>query len=189
MVQVPSAIQSLWTSSELTVDIFGNRTDNFRTESLPEKMAGQERTIAQAKGIPIGNWLYQCDNQKAPKRKCTITHQIAEQGRVVFSWQIAIDHSGNMSARWQTVTGVQIARGIILETSGQKPLTLPYSKCVTGYCESAANLNAGFVETLLETERTTATIHNTSGEAVTYTISVDGLAASLRMLGDGKNKI
>ena len=52
---------------------------------------------------------------------------VSEDGEVKFSWQIAVEPSGKMMARWQTATGIQVKQGIVLEASGQKPLTLPYS--------------------------------------------------------------
>lgn len=189
LAQLPAAVQSGlestgWVDDFLPGETVGRQSDWFYTSSHEP-----DGVIARASGIPIGNWHYQCEKNPVSDSVCSITHQIAEGGKVKFSWQITVDASGRMRARWQTLTGILVDHGIVLETSGQKPLTLPYSKCVAGYCESAADLNPKFIETLLLTDRTTATVHDSAGEPVTYAISVDGLAASLRMLGDSNNRI
>ncbi|MCP4315909.1 MAG: hypothetical protein GY789_07790 [Hyphomicrobiales bacterium] len=189
LTQLPSAFRSALASTGWADKFLPGNSDTAQQRNLSTVKTDPNGVIAQATGIAIGHWLYKCDRRSVTGNSCTITHQVAEGGKVMFSWQIAVDQNGNMSARWQTATGIMIKQGIVLETSGQKPLTLPYSKCVNGYCESAAELNPKFVETLLNTDQTTATVHGTDSEPVTYTISVEGLAASLRMLGDGENKI
>ena len=187
VAQMPPSIQEAWQSSGLEDWLLATRQ---KVMTIAEPAIGAEPIgiITQAGGVPVGHWMYHCDRQQVSDAGCTITHQISENGEVKFSWQIAVEPSGKMMARWQTATGIQVKQGIVLEASGQKPLTLPYSKCESGYCESAAEINPKFIETLLNTERTTATVTDSAGEPVTYPISVDGLATSLRMLDGGEEK-
>lgn len=187
LTQLPSSVRSAWVSTGLA-DKFDEGI-NWSRQKLSTVKTDPNGIIARATGTPVGHWFYTCDRQSVPANSCTITHQITQDGKVMFSWQISVDPSGHMNALWQTATGIQVNQGIVLETSGRKPITLPYSKCLTGYCESAAELNPKFVETLLETDQTTATVHDADGNPVIYAISVDGLAASLRMLDGEKNRI
>ncbi|MEM6463226.1 MAG: invasion associated locus B family protein [Pseudomonadota bacterium] len=169
---------------EYWAEPFQRLTHQATSNSVAVKVTSEsDLAIGRATGTAIGNWVYRCNRRDEPGDACTITHQFAEDGRVRFSWQILIDLSGQIKSRWQTETGIQVDRGIELRTSGKKPLTLPYSKCMTGYCESAAELNQAFIQTVLGAEQTTATVHDSNGKPVTYPISVNGLAASLRMLG------
>ena len=184
--QMPAAVQSAWNSASQYLPAWA---DDEPPDGNFAEVNGSDDVIARARGVPVGNWLYQCSESPVQDAACTITHQVAEDGRIKFSWQITVDSAGRMRARWRTLTGVQVNEGIVLETSGQKPLTLPYSKCVAGYCESTADLNPKFIETLLKTELTSATVHDATGEPVTYAINLDGLAASLRLLDDGDDKI
>jgi invasion protein IalB len=186
---LPPAVQSAWQTSGLEDWLLATRQKVRTVAQRAATGAEPVGIITRASGVPVGHWMYQCDRQQAPDAGCTITHQISEDGKIKFSWQIAVEPSGRMMARWQTATGIQVKEGIVLEASGQKPLTLPYSKCESGYCESAAEINPKFIETLLKTERTTATVTDSTGEPVTYPISVDGLATSLRMLDGGQKQI
>ncbi len=188
IAKMPDTIQSAWHSSGLADRLIAARQSTMLVSGPAAVSADPDGIIRRANGVPVGHWMYHCDRQAAADTSCTITHQITEDGKIKFSWQIAVDSSGRMTARWQTATGIRVKEGIVLQASGQKPLTLPYSKCVSGYCESAAEISSKFIETLLKTDRTTATIHDSAGEPVTYAISVDGLATSLRMLDDSQEQ-
>ncbi|MEM9105293.1 MAG: invasion associated locus B family protein [Pseudomonadota bacterium] len=184
--QMPDSIQTAWHSYGIADRLVSIRQSAVEMSETVTSSSEPDGIIRRANGVPVGHWMYHCDRQAAPDTSCTITHQISEDGKIKFSWQIAVDSSGKMTARWQTATGIRIKEGIVLQASGQKPLTLPYSKCVSGYCESAAEINSKFIETLLKTDRTTATVQDSMGEPVTYAISVDGLETSLRMLDDSQ---
>lgn len=188
IAQMPDSVQTAWHDYGLSDQLATMRQSAMKMTASVAASADPDGIIRRANGVPVGHWMYHCDRQAASDSSCTITHQISEDGKIKFSWQIAVDSSGRMTARWQTATGIRVKEGIVLQASGQKPLTLPYSKCVSGYCESAAEISSKFIETLLNTDRTTATVHDSAGEPVTYAISVDGLATSLRMLDDSQKK-
>lgn len=141
--------------------------------------APTHQSIRRAEGIHIGDWLYDCENGSDPgDRPCVIAYQIADEdsGRIVFSWLIGIDEAGKFQAVWQTPTGVLVNRGVVLDAGTEKPIALPYTACVTGFCEAVANLAPDFMETLLKTQIARATVHTVSGQTLTFPISVDGLA-------------
>jgi len=75
-----------------------------------------------------------------------------------------------------------INSGIVLDTGTEKPITLPYTACVAGYCEAIANLAPDFIDTLLSAEEATATINSISGKPLIFSISVDGLVDAITAL-------
>lgn len=142
--------------------------------SPPETPAYE--TIRKAGGIPVGDWLYDCEDGN--KSVCVVAYQIADKatGNVTFSWLIGSDPTGKFQAVWQTPTSILVNRGIVLDAGTDKPITLPFTACVPGFCEAAANLAPDFIETLLKTNKASATVQAVSGKALTFDISVDGLA-------------
>lgn len=144
------------------------------TQSLPAAPAYE--TIRKAGGIPVGDWLYDCED--GDKSVCVVAFQIADKatGNITFSWLIGSDPTGKFQAVWQTPTSILVNRGIVLDAGTEKPITLPFTACVPGFCEAAANLAPDFIETLLKTNKASATVQAVSGKALTFNISVDGLA-------------
>lgn len=142
-------------------------------------------TIKETSGDAVGDWTYNCEARVVTGRKCSLSQQISDpDGIVVFSWVISIDPQGQFNSKWQTVTGVMVNRGILLDAGTEQPIRLPYSSCVSGYCEVDAKLGEDFVDTLSNTSRAIATVQPIIGPAVTYTISTRGLADGLRALRD-----
>lgn len=142
-------------------------------------------TIKETSGDTVGDWTYNCEAKVVTGRKCSLSQQISNpHGIIVFSWVISIDTQGQFNSKWQTVTGVMVNRGILLDAGTEQPIRLPYSSCVSGYCQVDAKLGEDFVDTLSNTIRATATVQPIIGPAVTYTIGTRGLADGLRALRD-----
>ncbi|WP_419911152.1 invasion associated locus B family protein [Hoeflea sp.] len=187
--QMPDGLRAAWAKTEVIEKLFTHRAVSFQSDEA-EAEAVPESPIPPAAGIAIGHWRYNCNEESRKQDHCSITHQVAEDnGDVRFSWQIAVVPEGGFRSIWQTATGVRVDRGIVFEAGDTKPLKLPYSSCVDRYCESMTELDDDFVETLLKADRASVTVRDRSDQPVTYTISVNGLAASLRMLGDDNNRI
>ena len=190
--QMPDGLRTAWAKTEVIEDLFTHRAVTFPSAEANEAGAEPRRQspIPPVAGIVIGHWRYNCDEEARKRSDCSITHQVAEDdGNVHFSWQIAMEPGGGFRSTWQTATGVRVDRGIVFEAGDERPLTLPYSSCVDRYCESATELDDKFVEALLQADRASATVRDPLDRPVKYTISVNGLAASLRMLGDESNRI
>jgi invasion protein IalB len=176
--------------ARLTGDWVSNAQTASVTNALTETMAESASVSAQplstaaplyqairkVDGIPIGDWIYDCE--AGSQRPCVIAFQTAdkEDGSIVFSWLIGADADGNLQAVWQTPTGVLVNRGLVLEAGTEKPIALPYTACVAGYCEAVANLAPDFVQTLVKTAKAQATVYTASGQTLTFPISIDGLA-------------
>jgi invasion protein IalB len=172
---VVSRFQSEWTP-QLAI---GDNDTAASAAQLTGTSAPDHQAIREAAGIPLGDWLYDCDDGGDDRdRPCVIAHQIAdrENGRIVFSWLIGANVDGRFQAVWQTPTGVLVNRGVVLDAGTEKPIVLPYTACVAGFCEAVANLAPDFIDTLLNTQEASATVYTVSGQALTFPVSVDGLA-------------
>ncbi|WP_136656391.1 invasion associated locus B family protein [Nitratireductor sp. XY-223] len=188
--KMPEGLRVAWAKTEVIEDLFTHRAVTFSPSDEDEVEPVAQSPIPPAAGITIGHWRYNCDEQARRQADCSITHQVAEEdGNVRFSWRIAVEPGGGFRSTWQTATGVRVDRGIVFEAGDEQPLNLSYSSCVDRYCESATELDEKYVEALLQADRASATVRDPQDRPVKYTISVNGLAASLRMLGDESNKI
>ena len=154
-------------------------------DTLSEPIAGipeNQRAIRKIEGIPIGAWQYDCpENKDGQPGLCVIAHQIIDRksGAVIFSWLIGADRDGKFQGDLQTPTGILVNRGVLLDVGTPKPIAVPFTACVAGYCEAVANLAPDFVQTLMKTEKATATIYTVDGKALTFPIDANGLSDGL----------
>lgn len=156
---------------------------SFQPIPLTSHAPASIELMRETSGDAIGDWIYNCEASVAAGQNCSLSQQIRDSsGAIAFSWVISIDANGQFEAQWQTATGVMVNRGIVLDAGTERPIMLPYSSCVSGYCQADAILAEDFVGTLLRTNRATATVQPIGGLAVTYTISTRGLADGLRAL-------
>ncbi len=179
--KISAQIPDEWTPSQL-VERFTS-DEAVPPEPVVAKSSAPVHGISAANGSPIGDWTYSCTSDAAVEKSCTLTQQIVSpDGDIVFSWIIRVDPKGQFSALWQTKTGIMVNRGLILDAGTKQPITLPYASCVSGYCQTGANLADDFIETLLTTNRATATVQPIDGQPITHTISTQGLADGLRAM-------
>ena len=153
-------------------------------QSLPAAST-QYESIRKAEGDPVGDWLYNCEpSGEGGQNLCVIAHQLTDRtnGKVIFSWLIGTDANDRFQAVWQTPTGILVNRGVVIDAGTEKPITLPYTACVAGFCEAVANLAPDFIDILLKTDKATASIVTVSGQTVTFPISTDGLADGITAL-------
>jgi invasion protein IalB len=151
----------------------------------PETAAGNkapEPPVTVLRGQPIGDWVFNCGmNPQTSAKRCTIEQQLTDEKTksVVFAWVIGNDGSGRLVAIWQTPTGVLVNRGVVLNVGSERPVSVPYSSCLTGHCEAIANLAPDFVEKLASADSATATVYMVGGEGLTFKLSVNGLAKAI----------
>ena len=138
--------------------------------------------VTVLRGQPIGDWVFNCDmNPQTSKKQCTIQQQLTDEKTksVVFAWVIGNDGSGRLVAIWQTPTGVLLSRGVVVNVGAEKPVSVPYSSCLTGHCEAIANLAPDFIDLLKKATKATATVYTVGGRGLTFTLSVNGLAQAI----------
>lgn len=138
--------------------------------------------VTVLRGQPIGDWVFNCDmNPQTSKKQCTIQQQLTDEKTksVVFAWVIGNDGSGRLVAIWQTPTGVLLSRGVVVNVGAEKPVSVPYSSCLTGHCEAIANLAPDFIEKLVSADSATATVYTVGGKGLTFKLSVNGLAQAI----------
>src|SRR5665213_855902 len=138
--------------------------------------------VTVLRGQPIGDWVFNCDmNPQTSKKQCTIQQQLTDEKTksVVFAWVIGNDGSGRLVAIWQTPTGVLLSRGVVVNVGTEKPVSVPYSSCLTGHCEAIANLAPDFIEKLAGADSATATVYTVGGKGLTFKLSVNGLAQAI----------
>jgi invasion protein IalB len=73
-------------------------------------------------------------------------------------------------------------RGISLDAGTAKPIVVPYETCGKGRCRAVASLAADYVETLMSSQKLTATIVTRDGQELALPLSVNGLADGLAAL-------
>jgi len=133
-------------------------------------------------GQPIGDWTLNCGvNPQTLKKQCTIAQQLKDEKSksVVFAWLIGNDGDGNLVAIWQTPTGVLVNKGVVVDIGSVTPTAVPYTSCVNARCEAIASLDPNFVQALTKATKATATIYTVSGQDLTFTLSVNGLAEAI----------
>ena len=139
-------------------------------------------TVTVLQGQPIGDWIFNCGmNPQTSRKQCTIAQQLTDKKTqsVVFAWLIGNDGQGNLVAVWQTPTGVLVNRGVVIDVGTDKPIAVPYTSCITGHCEAIANLAPDFIDTLTKATKATATVYTVTGEGLTFSLSVNGLAQAI----------
>ncbi|MEJ0013148.1 MAG: invasion associated locus B family protein [Bauldia sp.] len=138
--------------------------------------------VTVLKGQPIGDWVLNCGvNPQTIKKQCTISQQLTDEKSksVVFAWLIGNDGSGNLVAIWQTPIGILVNRGVVVNLGEEKPVSVPFTSCVTGHCEAVANLAPDFIQTLARATSATATVYTVAGQGLTFKLSVNGLAQAI----------
>jgi len=151
----------------------------------PEAVAEKGPTppaVTVLRGQPIGDWIFNCGmNPQTSRKQCTIAQQLTDKKTqsVVFAWLIGDDGQGNLVAVWQTPTGVLVNRGVVIDVGTEKPIAVPFTSCISGRCEAVANLAPDFVNTLMRATKATATVYTVTGEGLTFSLSVDGLAQAI----------
>ena len=138
--------------------------------------------VTVLRGQPIGDWIFNCGmNPQTSRKQCTIAQQLTDKKTqsVVFAWLIGDDGQGNLVAVWQTPTGVLVNRGVVIDVGTEKPIAVPFTSCISGRCEAVANLAPDFVNTLMRATKATATVYTVTGEGLTFSLSVDGLAQAI----------
>jgi invasion protein IalB len=148
--------------------------------SAEKETASQQ--VQVLKGQPIGDWIFNCGtNPQTSRKQCTIAQQLTDKRTqsVVFAWLIGDDGQGNLVAVWQTPTGVMVNRGVTIDVGTDKPISVPFTSCISGHCEAVANLAPDFVDTLSRAKRATATVFTVNGQGLTFSVSTDGLAKAI----------
>jgi invasion protein IalB len=150
-------------------------------EAVTEKEADAP-TVTVLRGQPIGDWIFSCGtNPQTSRKQCTIAQQLTDKRTqsVVLAWLIGDDGDGNLFAAWQTPTGVLVNRGVVVDVGIERPIAVPFTSCISGYCEAVANLAPHFVHSLINATKATATVFTVAGEGLTFSLSVDGLAEAI----------
>ena len=138
--------------------------------------------VTVLKGQPIGDWIFNCGTNPQNSRKtCTIAQQLTDKRTqsVVFAWLIGDDGQGNLIAVWQTPTGVLVNRGVVIDVGTERPIAVPFTSCISGYCEAVANLAPDFIDLLAKAQKASATVYTLAGEGLTFSVSVNGLAQAI----------
>jgi invasion protein IalB len=138
--------------------------------------------VTVLRGQPIGDWVFSCGvNPQTSKKQCTIAQQLTDEKTksVVFAWLIGNDGSGNLVAIWQTPIGIMVNRGVVVNVGDERPVSVPFTSCVTGHCEAIANLAPDFIQTLAKAASATATVYTVGGQGLTFKLSVNGLAQAI----------
>lgn len=138
--------------------------------------------VTVLRGQPIGDWIFNCGmNPRTSRKQCTIAQQLTDKRTqsVVFAWLIGDDGDGNLVAVWQTPTGVLVNRGVVVDVGADKPISVPFTSCISGHCEAVANLALDFIDILTRATKATATVFTVSGERLTFSLSVNGLAQAI----------
>lgn len=150
-------------------------------EAAAEKEAAAP-VVTVLQGQPIGDWIFNCGmNPQTSRKQCTIAQQLTDKRTqsVVFAWLIGDDGEGNLVAVWQTPTGVLVNRGVVVDVGVERPIAVPFTSCIAGYCEAVANLAPDFVNSLIAATKATATVFTVAGEGMTFSLSVNGLAEAI----------
>jgi invasion protein IalB len=150
-------------------------------EPATEKEAAAP-TVTVVRGQPIGDWIFNCGmNPQTSRKQCTISQQLTDKRTqsVVFAWLIGDDGEGNLVAVWQTPTGVLVNRGVVVDFGIERPIAVPFTSCISGYCEAVANLAPDFIHSLINATKATATVFTVAGKELTFGLSVNGLAEAI----------
>ena len=131
----------------------------------------------------IGDWGYACTVESGAKR-CSLTQRLndSKTRSPIFAWVMTQDGNGAIIGTWQTPTGVLVGRGITIDAGNGKPIAIPYNACATGQCEAVAGLATDFLDLIGQTDKLTATIYATSGQGISFTLSVKGLKDGIAKL-------
>jgi invasion protein IalB len=151
-------------------------------ETKPAADQSAQPAVTVLRGQPIGDWVFSCGvNPQTSKKQCTIAQQLTDEKTksVVFAWLIGNDGSGNLVAIWQTPIGILVNRGVVVNVGDERPVSVPFTSCVTGHCEAIANLAPDFIQTLARAASATATVYTVGGQGLTFRLSVNGLAQAI----------
>jgi len=191
-------VVSLFIASGVAVVLFSTAEQGSWSLRFPMPWAASSAEAAQAtpaqkgvtpppavtvlQGRPIGDWIFSCGmNPQTSRKQCTIAQQLTDGASksVVFVWLIGNDGDGNLVADWQTPTGVLVNHGVVVDLGTDKPISVPYTSCITGHCEAIANLAPDFIDLLKKATKATATVYTVGGRGLTFTLSVNGLAQAI----------
>lgn len=150
-------------------------------DQLGAPMNALRMTDSQA----IGDWLYRCwEFPEGGGVKCSAVQQVVEQstGAMLLRWTIGQDESRGLVGEWLTPTNILVNRGLTLADATEKPLTLPFTSCSSGYCRAVANLAPDFALSLRNAEKIGIVYYPLDGGPMTVSPSLNGLSAALARL-------
>ena len=101
---------------------------------------------------------------------------------VLLRWTIGQGEKGGLIGEWLTPTNVFVNRGVMLADVAEKPLTLPFASCSSGYCRAVANLAPDFTQTLEKAETVSLTYYPLDSGPLTLRPSTKGLSTALSLM-------
>jgi len=133
----------------------------------------------------VGDWLYRCWEFSGDVGvRCSAVQQVVEKSSkaVLLRWTIGQDEKGGLVGEWLTPTNIFVNRGVMLADVVEKPLTLPFTSCGSGYCRAVATLAPDFMQTLGTAETVSLTYYPLDGGPQTVRPSTKGLSAALALM-------
>ena len=150
-----------------------------------DQLGAPTNAVKMTESRAIGDWLYRCWEFPAEVGvKCSAVQQVMEESSkaVLLRWTIGQDEKGGLVGEWLTPTNVFVNRGLVLAQITEKPLTLPFTSCSSGYCRAVANLAPDFAQSLGKAEKVRITYDRLDGGPLTVNPSTNGLSAALALM-------
>jgi len=150
-----------------------------------EQLGAPTNALRMTESRAIGDWLYRCwEFPESAGVKCSAVQQVVEESSkaVLLRWTIGQDEKGGLVGEWLTPTNVFVDRGVMLADVLEKPLTLPFASCSSGYCRAVANLASDFTQTLGNAPKVSIIYHPLDGGPLTVRPSTNGLSTALALM-------
>lgn len=160
-----------------------------RAQPVPgEPAAASNEDAGGTQGAPpkvetIQDWILVCPAEPATG-PCFLQQRLAtSDGKTVLIWAIRKDSSGVVHAVWQTVAGVEVSRGFVVDIGDGHPRAVPFEGCNAQNCTVRAILAPEYLQSLRTATDVTAEITMTpSNQVLRLKLSAHGLAEGLQRL-------
>lgn len=137
--------------------------------------------------IVYDSWTVTCTDtvDKASKKTCSAMLQVIEekQRQVLMVWLIGRDNQGVLKTVIQSLTGVQIPKGVELKFTNGVARAVPYSACTPQNCEATITMDDAMVRDARGSAEATATVTLIDGRAVNFKMSIKGIDKAFAALG------
>ncbi|MCZ4072108.1 invasion associated locus B family protein [Agrobacterium sp. LMR679] len=148
--------------------------------------------VAVPEGVPLGkyrrtitpfeNWTLVCDeNLKAKQMVCNVSQAIADgTGRLMFSWSLAATEDGKPFMILRTGSNADAKGRISLAFPGRdKPVQVAFDGCNDTVCVGMVPVGPIMREQIGKEAQPTISYSTTTGEKISVTASLKGLATAL----------
>jgi invasion protein IalB len=143
------------------------------------------KTSKNSKQRQYGQWTFGCvDASGAEPEKC-FTHLAVRDSKrnvALVNWLVGYTKDSKLQMEILTPTDVLIAPGLQLRIGEAPAQRLPYVFCVSAGCLTRINPDAAMLENLRKADMVKLSIATPTGDTVTFSIKIHGIADGLNAL-------